>query len=207
MSLPVKRLLLIGVLLCTICFDTIAQHLPEYQLKEIQAFQSTEKLGHLLFISAGVSSDRIFSGNLYQALKYCLKKSGVTITYQFSFINYSDVSIDLKPDTGVSYDAVLLLLPDSLSEFSITFKERLDIGSFLAEAIFYPAAPMYNQYNRRMRYHQHFSLGLYNFKRGQNNQPQWLASLQINFDPTRNDVPGKIARDMIGKWFKDGKCH
>jgi hypothetical protein len=134
-----KRLLLFGLLAAIVFIETIAQHGPEYQLKEIQATRKTKKLENILLFSAGSTHDRLFAENLNHALQSQLKRKTATVSYQFLPLSDSDTNIVVNTDTAAAYDAVLLLLPDSLSSLSIRIKSTPN-GSVLLSGYFLPQA-------------------------------------------------------------------
>ncbi|HSR39120.1 MAG TPA: hypothetical protein VLL95_09430, partial [Phnomibacter sp.] len=56
-----------------------------------------------------------------------------------------------------------------------------------------------SHYSRTVNFHQHYSLGLYNYKTENKSTPLWKATLQINFDPTTQFVYENIASEIIQK--------
>lgn len=179
--------------------ETNAQKSHLYQLKEIQPKQASAKIERILLAAAGYSNERLFSENLHLALQKQLKRSNFHIGYQFVTISDSDSSVTIKPDTKVSYDAALFLLPDSLSTFSIQTKETADIGYMISAFIFQPVTPTSSHYSRTVNFHQHYSLSLYSYKTENDSTPLWKATLQINFDPTTQFVYENIASEIIQK--------
>jgi hypothetical protein len=199
MPLTVKLLPIIGILLCFFSMETNAQKSHLYLLKETQPKQPSDKIERILLIAAGYSSERLFSENLHFVLQQQLKRSNVRISYQFSTISDSDTSVTIKPDTKVSYDAALFLLPDSLSTFSIQTKKTADIGYMISAFIFQPVTPTSSHYSRTVNFHQHYNLSLYSYRLKNDSIPLWKATLQINFDPTTQFVYENIAREIIQK--------